>query len=412
MSKYIKGKKLPKGISKRKDDGKFIAGFVDKAGKRHQRRFDTLVEADRWLYEMRHQDEFGDGIDNDDITVDEWFTFWHTELIKDLAANTRRNYAERYQKNIKPVIGKMKLKNVKPMHCIKILNNMDDEYAGSTIYQTYITLGTMLKSAKLNGKIKVHPLDGVKFSKSTKAVDDLKVLTVEEQKKFLEAARRSHNYYQYAFLLETGLRTGEMIALTWDDIDWEKRTLTIQKTMEFRYKQQFWVAGPPKSMTSYRTIPLTSRAYEILKVVYATKDTRKQSPKLDIVLEYADKRRDQKQKKSFNMKDLVFINFRTGMPNKNSSYDTHLYKLCDEAGIRRFCMHTLRHTYATRAIESGMQPKTLQKLLGHSSLKMTMDRYVHVTDDSMEMGIRLFEQGQLEHGLTGENVAEMWRRPV
>ena len=129
-------------------------------------------------------------------------------------ANTRRNYAERYSKNIKPVIGRMKLKNVKPMHCTKILNSMDDEYAGSTIYQTYITLGTMLKSAKLNGKIKVHPLDGVKFSKRTKAVDDLKVLTVEEQKKFLKAARRSNNYYQYAFLLETGLRTGELIGLT------------------------------------------------------------------------------------------------------------------------------------------------------------------------------------------------------
>ena len=136
-----------------------------------------------------------------------------------------------------------------------------------------------------------------------------------------------------------------------------------------------------------------------MKKVYATKDTRKQSPELDTVLEYADKRKDQKQKKSFNMQDLVFINFRTGMPNKNSSYDTHLYKLCDEAGIKRFCMHALRHTYATRAIESGMQPKTLQKLLGHSSLKMTMDRYVHVTDDSMEMGIKLFEQGQLENGL-------------
>lgn len=61
MGKYIKGKKLPKGISQRKDDGKFMAGFVDKAGKRHQRRFDTMVEVDRWLYEMRHQDEFGDG---------------------------------------------------------------------------------------------------------------------------------------------------------------------------------------------------------------------------------------------------------------------------------------------------------------------------------------------------------------
>ena len=52
MSKYSKGKKLPKGVSQRKDDGKFIAGFVDKAGKRHRRRFDTMVEADRWLYEL------------------------------------------------------------------------------------------------------------------------------------------------------------------------------------------------------------------------------------------------------------------------------------------------------------------------------------------------------------------------
>ena len=63
----------------------------------------------------------------------------------------------------------MKLKNVKPMHCTKVLTSMNEEYAGSTIYQTYIALGTMFKAAKLNGKIRVHPLDGVKFSKSIKA---------------------------------------------------------------------------------------------------------------------------------------------------------------------------------------------------------------------------------------------------
>lgn len=55
-------------------------------------------------------------------------------------------------------------------------------------------------------------------------------------------------------------------------------------------------------------------------------------------------------------------------------------------------MHALRHTYATRAIESGMQPKVLQKLLGHASIKTTMDRYVHVTDDSMEQAIKQFEE--------------------
>ena len=91
------------------------------------------------------------------------------------------------------------------------------------------------------------------------------------------------------------------------------------------------------------------------------------------------------------MSDLVFINRRTGEPAKNSSYDTHLYKLCDEAKIKRFCMHAIRHTYATRAIESGMQPKVLQKLLGHASIKTTMDRYVNVTEDSLLKAIRQFE---------------------
>lgn len=57
------------------------------------------------------------------------------------------------------------------------------------------------------------------------------------------------------------------------------------------------------------------------------------------------------------MTDLVFINFRTGEPSKNSSYDTHLYKICDENGIKRFCMHALRHTYATRAIVNGKMVK-------------------------------------------------------
>ena len=391
MGKNLKGKECGKGICQRKD-GFYYARFVDKYGKRHEKYVMTLPEARNWLEEARFADKHDNILIPSDMTVDAWFNFWHENMIADLAPNTRRNYQERYIHNIQPVIGGMLLVNVKPMHCKVVLNRMETDYAGSTIRQTYITMGTMFKSALMNDLIIKHPMNGVRYTKPVRAVDDIKYLTVEEQKRFLEAAQRSHNYAQYALILETGLRTGELIGLTWDAIDWEKRTLTVNKTLEYRHKQAFWRAGPPKTQQSYRTIPLTNRAYEILRGVELSRSSRKESPMLSQTLEYMDRRTGIKEQ--LVLRDLVFINFRTGMPNKNSSYDTHLYKLCDEAGIKRFCMHALRHTYATRAIESGMQPKVLQKLLGHASIKTTMDRYVHVTDDSMASAVRQFESCQ------------------
>ncbi len=250
-------------------------------------------------------------------------------------------------------------------------------------------MGTMFRAAVMNDIISMHPMDGVRYIKPVRAPADHRVLTVEEQAKFLEAAQSSHNYRQYALILETRLRTGELIGLTWDAIDWEARTLTVNKTLEFRHNQHVWRAGPPKTQTSYRTIPLTNRAYSILWEIYEERETRKMSEELSQVLIYTDRRKGRSS--SLVMRDLVFINFRTGMPNKNSSYDTHLYKLCEAAGIAPFSMHTLCHTYATRAIEGGMQPKVLQKLLGHSSIQTTMDTYVHVTEESLSKAVRQFE---------------------
>ena len=392
MGKNLKGKECGKGISQRKD-GKYTARFTPKNGGRREKHFDTLPEARNWLADAQYEDKHGRVITNPDMTVDQWHTFWMENLICDLSPNTRRNYHERYKINVQPIIGSMRLSDVKPMHCKIILNRMESVYAGSTIRQTYIAMGTMFRSAVNNKMIFEHPMDGVRYTKPVRAVDDIKFLTVEEQKTFMEAAKRSHNYRQYALLLETGLRTGELIGLTWDAIDWKKRTLTVNKTLEYRHKQGHWRAGPPKTATSYRTIPLTNRAYEILKECYSERKTRKESDALSQILTYIDRRTG--ETKYMIMKDLVFINYRTGEPAKNSSYDTHLYKLCAEAGIKRFCMHALRHTYATRAIESGMQPKVLQKLLGHKSIKTTMDRYVHVTDDSMTSAIHQFESAQI-----------------
>ena len=388
MGKNLKGKEIGKGICQRKD-GLYTARFVNKYGNRTTKCFKTVPEARNWLDEAKYADRHAEVFIPTEMTVNEWFNFWIENVVGGLAPNTLRNYRERYERNVKPIIGLLKMADVKPLHCKMVLNRMEKDYAGSTVRQTYIAMGTMFKSALMNDIISKHPMDGVRYTKPVRAVNDINFLTVDEQEKFLEAAKRSHNYFQYALMLETGLRTGEMIGLTWDVIDWEKRTLTVNKTLEYRHKQGCWRAGPPKTQQSYRTIPLTAKAYSILEMVASRARERKESEMLNQTLEYIDRRTGKTS--TLIMRDLVFINFRTGAPAKNSSYDTHLYKLCAEAGIKRFSMHALRHTYATRAIERGVQPKVLQKLLGHASIKTTMDKYVHVTDESLSQAIKQFE---------------------
>lgn len=162
------------------------------------------------------------------------------------------------------------------------------------------------------------------------------------------------------------------------------------KRLNIDTAQKFGVPVLPRARAATALFQLTKRAYEVLKSCYDERFTRKESEQLSQILEYMDRRTGETE--YLCMRDLVFVNFRTGEPAKNSSYDTHLYKLCDEAGIKRFCMHALRHTYATRAIERGVMPKALQKLLGHASIKTTMDRYVHVTDTSLNNAIKQFEQ--------------------
>lgn len=387
MAKDLKGRELGKGLSQRKDK-KYSARFVSKSGKRIEKYFNTLPEARNWLADSRYEDSHNTAETISTATVDTWFNYWYDNLIVELSPNTRRNYKERYEKNIKPYIGKMCISDVKPMHCKQLLNKMTDTYAGSTIRQVYITMGTMFRAAVINDVISKHPMDGVRYIKPVKQPNDHRVLSIEEQEKFLAVSSESHNYYQYLFILETGLRAGELIGLTWDAVDFSNKTITVNKTLEYRYSQKTWRAGPPKSNTSYRTIPLTTTACKILSELKKESTTRKMSDEL-IKLSYTDRLTGQKL--ILDMRNLVFINYRTGMPTKNSSYDTHLLKLCNTAGIPPISMHTLRHTFATRAVERGVQPKVLQRLLGHSSIKTTMDTYVHVTDDSLTIAMSIFE---------------------
>lgn len=373
MGKDLKGKELGVGISQRKD-GLYTARFISKkTGKSVQKYFPKLQECRKWYADAKFKDEHGGINASGNMTVTAWFNYWIDNIKGDnIRPNTRRNYKERFEHNIKGCIGNMLLSEVKPMHCQNVLNRMKDKYKNSTINQTRITLYCMFSDAVENDVIIKNPVtkQGCKcnFGKEPKKV---RALTLDEQKKFLEVAKNCSNYNQFAFILQTGLRTGELIGLKWSDIDFDKKVMHIQRSMEYRYSVGEWRIGEPKSKAGYRDVPLTEEAIAILK---------NQKEKLKSI-------------KVINMqfKDFVFL-CRKGEPTKNSAYDTTLFKLCDKAGIDRFSMHVLRHTMATRCIEGGMRPKTLQVILGHSNVGITMNLYVHVTEDEKVKEVERIEK--------------------
>ena len=368
MGKSLKGKELGVGISQQ-TNGLYVARFTDRFGRRKSKRFKKLQECRQWIADATYIDEHSDLENATDMLVDAWFEYWIDLKKKTVRPNTVRNYSERYERNIKNVIGNKLLTEVKPIHCQKIFSDMaDDGYKTTTIYQTRIALYNMLEFAKENEVIITNPCKKSVKSDIGKPSDKKEALTIDDQRRFLAAAKGQSYEYQYRFALQTGLRTGELVGLKWEDINFERKTLTIERSMEFRYKVGEWRVGPPKSKSGYRTIPLTDEAICILKA------QKEKNRKLKVI--------DQE------WADTGFL-CRKGQPVKNSTYDTALFKICDKAGIKRFSMHVLRHTFATRCIEGGMMPKTLQKILGHSNIGITMNLYVHITEEEKQKEIDL-----------------------
>lgn len=368
MGKDLKGKELGVGITQQRN-GLYNAGFVDKQGKRRVKRFKRLQECRKWLDDSKYIDEHSTITEANNMMVDAWFDYWISIKEKTVRPNTVRNYRERYQINIKKVIGNLLLVDVKPIHCQKVFSDMADEgYRTSTMYQTRITLYNMLEFAKENDVIINNPCKRSVKSDMGKPSEAKKALEIEEQSKFLDTVQ-GHSYEnQYRFILQTGLRTGELVGLKWSDIDFDKKILSVNRSMEYRYSTKVWRVGEPKSSCGYRTIPLTDEAIRILK------DQKRKNSKIKVP--------------QMEWSEIVFL-CRKGTPVKNSTYDTGLYKVCNKAGIRSFGMHVLRHTFATRCIEGGMKPKTLQKLLGHSNIGITMNLYVTTTEDEKQREIDL-----------------------
>ncbi len=265
MGKDLREKELGVGISQRKD-GLYTARFTDRNGKRKQQYFKKLQECRNWLADAQFENEHGNVLQGENPTVDAWFDYW-IENIKGqtIRDNTKRNYLERYRRNIKPILGSMLVRDVKPIHCQNVLLNMLKTYSNAMIEYCRVAMGAMFGSALENELIEKNPVTKNVKCKSGKMPKETRVLTIEEQKLFLETVKNSSNYNQWALILQTGLHTGEMIGLRWSDVDFENKVLHVRRTMEYRHEFGEWRIGEPKTKSGVHDIPLTQEALRILK---------------------------------------------------------------------------------------------------------------------------------------------------
>lgn len=339
-----------------KPNGKFLARVRVGGGKRESKVFETRREAESWI-EAR---KMGESV-MFDMTVNKWFNYWIENLMTDIRINTKVSYKSKYKTWINPVIGRLLVRDVKPFHCMEVLNRMkaEDLKAGS-IDQVRIVMHEMFAYAVENGLVSTNPVTkSVKASGKVVTFQDTRCLTKSEQELFLEETKGRRYYEAFAFVLQTGLRYGELTGLQWNDIDLERRIMRIQRSASYVEDHGEFVVGPPKSKNGYRDIPLTDTAISILDGL---------------------------------PKDSIYVFARKGKPVKRANYNMQLKRISEKLQIEPFSIHKLRHTFATRCIESGMKPKTLQKILGHSDITVTLNYYVHISDNEMFLEMREFER--------------------
>lgn len=235
MGKDLKGKELGKGISQRAD-GRYIARFTSKTGKRKTLYDFKLNELKRKLREAIYEDEHGLNGNGESITLNAWYVMW-TELYKKKTVKMTTIYKNHsyYNSRVKNSIGKMYLQDIKTYHVQKFLNDLiDSGLAHGTVSNIRFMLSDMLDKAVLSEYIRKNPCTGVEMPKEVKK--ERRVLTKEEQEKFFTFASSYIHINVLKFAVTTGCRIGD------DD---DKIRLNQRKPSKYKGLSRF---GPEKNL--------------------------------------------------------------------------------------------------------------------------------------------------------------------
>ena len=370
MGKSLNGKELGRGITQRKD-GLYQARFINRFGKRQTIYAKTYNEITKKLRDEQYEDEKQLNVVDSNMTLDEWYEVWLETCKKNCRNTTKRTYSIQYNR-LRKDLGWRKLTN---LNLVIVQNAFNDMKSDSSRRDSKALLVDILNRAMESDLINKNIALTVNTKIENREKVEKRVLTEKEIQVLYHASRDGRLYPFFVMALNTGMRMGEIIGLTWDCVDFENGIIRVEKTLCYMPNNgnALYEFHPPKSKAGKRNIPMSKLVKETLQEQKAWHD--------DVNTRFAPRK---------GFEDLVFTS-KTNRPLSATNIKDSINNLVARINAERpkerfehFTPHCLRHTFATNCIAKGMRPKTLQKLLGHNSLQMTMDLYCHVLDETLK----------------------------
>lgn len=388
--KDSKNRVLKTGETERKQGG-YQFRWSTNDGKRHYIYASTLKELR--LKEKEIIQDLNDGIrtDNLNLTLNDLYNIW-LDVKKGLKPNTFNNYKYMYEHFVKERLGKYKVRSLHRTDIKRFYNQLVDVdgLKINTIGTIHLVIHQLLQLAVEDDILRKNVSDnGLRDLKKIRGLHSKKrkALTIAQQNLFLNFLKNSpeyrHWYPTFAVLLGSGLRVGELTGLRWQDIDFEHNVINVTHTLVFydrsKARRTRYGINTPKTQAGFRSVPMIKTVRDALEEQRQyLKDNDLES--IDII-------------DGFN--DFIFIN-RFGHVQHQGPLNKAIKRIIRDANfdalsknstikeedlLPNFSCHTLRHTFATRLIESGMNIKVIQEALGHSDIQTTLDIYADVTKD-------------------------------
>ena len=353
-------------IRKRSDgrwEGRYTAGHDPVTGKRITKNVLGKTQAEvreklrRTIEETRGLDVARAG----EYTVGQWLEVWFNDYamlkVRPSSHQTYRGYLDHH---IKPYIGNIPLTKLSSLDLQRLYKKLLSDgrvdrieskkqpkgLSAKTVRNIHQIISSALKLAIEQRLIARNPADGCALPKAERK--EMQTLPVEQLTSFLREAKDSGVFALYYIDLTTGLRRGELLGLKWSDIDLEKGDLRVRRQIG-RINGKI-IEMPLKTKNAYRTLPLSADAIDVLM---------------------------QQRRKTGNS-EWVFPS-PTGGPMSPDSVLHMLHRVLKRAGLPKVRFHDLRHTFATLALQNGVDIKTVSGMLGHFSAGFTLDTYAHVT---------------------------------